>query len=111
MIAIQAKIWVKKKRNPQKIATSIHGIARMIRKNVVAALAEHADVMGTSHRQAPVRDMVGRIRSGLGELFALPDGYEIALGNGGTTAFWEAASAWLVRERALHLTYGEFSQK
>ena len=67
--------------------------------------------MGTSHRQAPVRDLVGRIRAGLGELFALPDGYEVALGNGGTTAFWDAAAAWLVRERALHLTYGEFSQK
>ncbi len=67
--------------------------------------------MGTSHRQAPVRDLVGRIRSGLTELFGLPDGYEIALGNGGTTAFWDAAAVWLVRERALHLTYGEFSQK
>ncbi len=67
--------------------------------------------MGTSHRQAPVRDLVGRVRAGLAELFALPDGYEVALGNGGTTAFWEAAAAWLVRERALHLTYGEFSQK
>jgi phosphoserine aminotransferase len=67
--------------------------------------------MGTSHRQAPVRDLVGRIRDGLGRLYSLPDGYEIALGNGGTTAFWEAAAAWLVRERALHLTYGEFSQK
>jgi phosphoserine aminotransferase len=51
------------------------------------------------------------VRNGLGELFSLPEGYEVALGNGGTTAFWEAATAWLVRERALHLTYGEFSQK
>ena len=67
--------------------------------------------MGTSHRQKPVRDLVGRVRGGLGELFSLPDGYEVALGNGGTTAFWEAAAAWLVRERALHLTYGEFSAK
>jgi phosphoserine aminotransferase len=67
--------------------------------------------MGTSHRQAPVRDLVREIRTGLGELLSLPDGYEIALGNGGTTAFWEAATAWLVRERALHLTYGEFSSK
>ena len=67
--------------------------------------------MGTSHRQAPVRDLVGRVRYGLAELFSLPDGYEIALGNGGTTAFWEAAGAWLVRERALHLTFGEFSSK
>ncbi|HEY5976758.1 MAG TPA: phosphoserine transaminase [Solirubrobacterales bacterium] len=82
-----------------------------VRPQALAALAERSDVMGTSHRQAPVRDLVGRVRDGLGELFGLPDGYEIALGNGGTTAFWEAAAAWLVRERALHLTYGEFSQK
>src|SRR4029077_3562252 len=82
-----------------------------VRPEALAALAERADVMGTSHRQKPVRDLVGRIRDGLGELFRLPDGYEVALGNGGTTAFWEAAAAWLVRERALHLTYGEFSQK
>jgi phosphoserine aminotransferase len=67
--------------------------------------------MGTSHRQQPVRDLVARVRAGLGELFDLPDGYEVALGNGGTTAFWDAAAAWLVRERALHLTYGEFSSK
>jgi phosphoserine aminotransferase len=67
--------------------------------------------MGTSHRQKPVRDLVGRVRSGLGELFSLPDGYEVVLGNGGTTAFWDAAAAWIVRERALHLTYGEFSAK
>jgi phosphoserine aminotransferase len=82
-----------------------------VRPEALAALAERADLMGTSHRQAPVRDLVGRIRAGLTELFGLPDDYEIALGNGGTTAFWEAAAAWLVRERALHLTYGEFSAK
>jgi phosphoserine aminotransferase len=82
-----------------------------VRPEALAALAERADVMGTSHRQAPVRDLVGRIRAGLGELFSLPDGYEVALGNGGTTAFWDAAAAWLIRDRALHLTYGEFSQK
>jgi phosphoserine aminotransferase len=77
----------------------------------LAALAERSALMGTSHRQAPVRDLVGRVRSGLGELFSLPDGYEVALGNGGTTAFWDAAAAWIVRDRALHLTYGEFSAK
>jgi phosphoserine aminotransferase len=70
-----------------------------------------AAVMGTSHRQKPVKDVVARIRAGLGELFALPDGYEVALGNGGTTAFWDAATCGLVRERALHLSYGEFSSK
>jgi len=82
-----------------------------VRTEALATLAERGALMGTSHRQAPVRDLVGRVRDGLGELLGLPDGYEIALGNGGTTAFWDAAAAWLVRDRALHLTYGEFSQK
>jgi phosphoserine aminotransferase len=82
-----------------------------VRPEALARLAEQAALMGTSHRQAPVRDLVRGVRGGLGQLFALPDGYEVVLGNGGTTAFWEAAAAWLVRERALHLTYGEFSQK
>jgi phosphoserine aminotransferase len=82
-----------------------------VRPEALAALAERSDLMGTSHRQAPVRDLVGRVRGGLAELFSLPGGYEVVLGNGGTTAFWDAAAAWLVRERALHLTYGEFSGK
>jgi phosphoserine aminotransferase len=82
-----------------------------VRPQALERLAGQSALMGTSHRQAPVRDLVSGVRSGLVELFALPDGYEIALGNGGTTAFWDAACAWLVRERALHLTYGEFSQK
>lgn len=82
-----------------------------VRPEALRRLAERADVMGTSHRQAPVRDLVRRVRAGLAELFSLPDGYEVALGNGGTTAFWEAALVWLVRERSLHLAYGEFSQK
>jgi phosphoserine aminotransferase len=68
-------------------------------------------VIGTSHRQRPVKELVGRIRAGLRELFDLRDGYEVALGNGGTTAFWDAAACGLVRERALHLVYGEFSSK
>jgi phosphoserine aminotransferase len=82
-----------------------------VRPEALAKLAERADLMGTSHRQAPVRDLVGRVREGLGDLFALPDDYEVVLGNGGTTAFWESAAAWLVRRRALHLAYGEFSRK
>jgi phosphoserine aminotransferase len=82
-----------------------------VRPEALARLAEQAELMGTSHRQAPVRDVVQGIREGLGELFSLPDGYEVVLGNGGTTAFWESACAWLVRERALALTFGEFSQK
>jgi phosphoserine aminotransferase len=82
-----------------------------VRPEALAKLAEQATLMGTSHRQAPVRDLVARVQAGLGELFGLPDGYEVALGNGGATAFWDAAAAWLVRNRALHLVYGEFSQK
>ncbi|AVL99692.1 phosphoserine transaminase [Gordonia iterans] len=70
-----------------------------------------ASVFGTSHRQAPVKNVVGDIRAGLTELFSLPDGYEVVLSNGGTTAFWDAAAFGLVRNRALNLTYGEFSAK
>lgn len=83
-----------------------------VRPEQLAHLAgEGAAIMGTSHRQAPVKRVVGQIRSGLRELFALPDGYEVVLGNGGTTAFWDAATCCLVRERALNLSYGEFSSK
>ena len=67
--------------------------------------------MGTSHRQKPVKALVGEIRAGLRELFSAPEGYEVALGNGGATAFWDAAAFGLVEHRALHLTFGEFSQK
>ena len=83
-----------------------------VRPQALARLAgEGAEVMGTSHRQKPVKALVGEIRAGLRELFALPDGYEVALGNGGATAFWDAAAFGLVQRRALHLAYGEFSQK
>jgi phosphoserine aminotransferase len=82
-----------------------------VRPEQLAHLAEQAHVMGTSHRQAPVKAIVGRVRSGLRELFALPDDYEVVLGNGGTTAFWDAAAAGLIRNRSLHLTFGEFSSK
>jgi len=68
-------------------------------------------VLGTSHRQAPVRAIVGEVREGLSRLFSLPDGYEIVLGNGGSTAFWDIAAFGLVRERAQHLAFGEFSAK
>ena len=75
-----------------------------VRPEALARLAgEGAAVMGTSHRQKPVKALVGEIRAGLRELFSLPDGYEVALGNGGATAFWDAAAFGLVRERSLHL--------
>jgi len=83
-----------------------------VRPDALARLAgEGASVMGTSHRQKPVKALVGEIRAGLRELFGLPVGYEVALGNGGATAFWDAAAFGLVRERAAHLVFGEFSQK
>ena len=82
-----------------------------VRPAQLQAVADAADVMGTSHRQKPVKSLVGRIRAGLADLFSLPDGYEVVLGNGGSTAFWDAAAAGLIRERSLHLTYGEFSSK
>jgi phosphoserine aminotransferase len=82
-----------------------------VRPEALSRLAAADDLMGTSHRQAPVRAVVRRVRDGLRDLFAVPDGYEVMLGNGGSTAFWDAAACSLVRRRALHFTYGEFSQK
>ena len=82
-----------------------------MRPEALAKLAERPTLMGTSHRQAPVATWSAASAAASPSSSALPDGYEVALGNGGTTAFWDAAAAWLVRERALHLTYGEFSQK
>lgn len=70
-----------------------------------------AELFGTSHRQAPIKNLVGQVRSGLTDLFSLPDGYEVILGNGGATAFWDAAAFGLIDKRSLHLTYGEFSSK
>jgi phosphoserine aminotransferase len=81
-----------------------------VRAAQVAALAA-ATELGTSHRQSPVREIVRRIRTGLAELFSLPNGSVVALGNGGTTAFWDAAAFGLVRERSQHLSFGEFSSK
>ncbi len=83
-----------------------------IRPEQLAALAgPGAALLGTSHRQAPVRSLVQRIRAGLADLFSLPDGYEVVLGNGGTTAFWDIAAFGLVDHRSLHLSFGEFSAK
>lgn len=70
-----------------------------------------APLFGTSHRQAPVKNLVGRLRSGLADLFSVPDGYEVILGNGGATAFWDAAAFGLIDKRSLHLSFGEFSSK
>jgi phosphoserine aminotransferase len=83
-----------------------------VRPEALARLAsDGATVMGTSHRQKPVKALVKEIRAGLMTLFSAPDGYEVALGNGGATAFWDAAACGLVQRRSAHLTFGEFSQK
>ena len=86
---------------PSKIQTS----------HLDALAATGSSLMGTSHRQAPVRDTVGRVREGLAELFSLPEGYEVVLGNGGATAFWDIATHGLIERRSQHLTFGEFSSK
>ncbi len=83
-----------------------------VRPEAVRALADRAlDYLGTSHRQPGVRSVVGRLRAELAELFSLPEGYEVVLGNGGTTAFWDAATFCLIEERSQHLSFGEFSSK
>ncbi len=83
-----------------------------VRPEQVAGLVEAATTyLGTSHRQRPVKSVVGRVRRGLAELFSLPDGYEVLLGNGGTTCFWDAATFGLIEEQSQHLSFGEFSSK
>ena len=82
---------------------------RPAQMEMLSALGE--GVMGTSHRQAPVRSLVGRVRSGIAQLLGAPEGYEVLLGNGGSTSFWDAATFSLVRERAQHAVFGEFTNK
>lgn len=86
---------------PSKIQTS----------HLDALAATGSSLMGTSHRQAPVKNTVGRVREGLAALFDLPEGYEVVLGNGGATAFWDIATYGLIRRRSQHLSFGEFSSK
>jgi phosphoserine aminotransferase len=76
-----------------------------------ALAATGSGLLGTSHRQAPVKNLVGRVREGISALFGLPEGYEVVLGNGGATAFWDVATFGLIRERSQHLSFGEFSSK
>jgi phosphoserine aminotransferase len=87
------------------------GPSKVRHEQLQGLIAEGAGLFGTSHRQAPVKDLVGRVRTGLRELFTVPDGYEVVLGNGGSTAFWDAAAFGLIDQRSLHLAYGEFSAK
>ena len=83
-----------------------------VRVEALRALADTGtSLLGTSHRQAPVKNLVGRVREGVSALFGTPDGYEVVLGNGGATAFWDVATFGLIRERSQHLSFGEFSSK
>ncbi|MFJ3405575.1 phosphoserine transaminase [Promicromonospora sp. NPDC090134] len=82
-----------------------------VRPGQVDHLVANAHVLGTSHRQAPVKDVVRRIREGVTELLGAPDGYEVALGNGGSTAFWDVATLCLVERKAQHASFGEFGAK
>ncbi|ATG52299.1 phosphoserine transaminase [Brachybacterium vulturis] len=87
------------------------GPSRIRSEQMDALRSVSTTVMGTSHRQAPVKDLVARVRAGLAELFSLPEGYEVVLGNGGSTAFWDVAVFGLIERRSQHLVLGEFSQK
>ncbi|HET8614658.1 MAG TPA: phosphoserine transaminase [Actinomycetales bacterium] len=87
------------------------GPSKVRPEQVDAVAAAGRTLLGTSHRQQPVRSLVGRLRAGLADLFGLPDGYEVLLGNGGSTLFWDVAAFGLVRERAEHCVFGEFSAK
>lgn len=82
-----------------------------IRPEALSALVASGKVLGTSHRQKPVKNVVHRVREGLNSLFALPEGYEVILGNGGSTAFWDIATFGLIENRSQHLVFGEFSSK
>ena len=83
-----------------------------IRPEALSALSQSGtSILGTSHRQKPVKNVVHRVREGLSSLFALPEGYEVILGNGGSTAFWDIATFGLIEKRSQHLVFGEFSSK
>jgi len=87
------------------------GPSKVRPEQVDALVAAGATVLGTSHRKPAVKNLVGSVRAGLSELFSLPDGWEIVLGNGGSTVFWDVATFGLIRERSQHLVFGEFSSK
>ena len=87
------------------------GPSKIRREQLEGLASAGAALMGTSHRQAPVLALVARVRAGLRELFGLPASFEVCLGNGGATAFWEVAAFGLVAERSCHLVNGEFSSK
>ena len=87
------------------------GPSKVRDEQVQALVAAQGTILGTSHRKPAVKNLVGGVRSKLTDLFRLPDGWEIVLGNGGSTVFWDVATFGLVRERSQHLVFGEFSSK
>jgi phosphoserine aminotransferase len=87
------------------------GPSKVRHEALTSLVADAEAIIGTSHRQKAVKDVVGRVRSGLTSLFSLPDGYEVVLGNGGSTAFWDVATFGLIEKRSQHLSFGEFSSK
>ncbi|MDQ1486103.1 MAG: phosphoserine aminotransferase [Actinomycetota bacterium] len=87
------------------------GPSKIRLESVAKLAATGADYLGTSHRRPGVRNVVGQIRTGLAQLFTLPAGYEVVLGNGGATAFWDIATFGLIKDRSQHLSFGEFSSK
>lgn len=87
------------------------GPSKVRAEQIEALAAVGSSLLGTSHRQAPVKNLVQSVREGLSDLFRLPEGYEIVLGNGGSTAFWDAAAFGLIEKRSQNLTFGEFGSK
>ena len=87
------------------------GPSKVRTEALTALAATGTSLLGTSHRQAPVKNLVGKVREGVRELFGLPDGYEVVLGNGGSTAFWDIATHGLIETKSQHLSFGEFSSK
>ncbi|TFH15585.1 MAG: phosphoserine transaminase, partial [Acidimicrobiales bacterium] len=87
------------------------GPSKVRSEQIDALVAAQRTLLGTSHRQPALKNLVGSVRSGLASLFALPNGWEIVLGNGGSTVFWDVATFGLIRERSQHLVFGEFSSK
>lgn len=87
------------------------GPSKILPNSIANLATNYQKVLGTSHRQKPVKEIVGQVRSGLKSLFSLPDGYEVIIGNGGSTAFWDIATFGLIENKSQHLVFGEFSSK
>lgn len=87
------------------------GPSKIRASQIDALISSSTHLLGTSHRQAPVKNLIGSVRSQLSELFAIPDGWQVLIGNGGASLFWDAATFGLINERSQHYVFGEFSSK